>query len=465
MKYRWDNRYLHWGVTAFLVIAASILFYYGIFHMNTLVAGIKTFLGIMAPIIYGIAIAYILSAVVNFLEKSVVYPLLVKAGVKLEKRGHRITRWICVISSLLFLLVVIYALVMMILPQLIRSIMNIIYSFPSYVTVGEQWLNSFIEKGWDMDADAINMLNQYSAQAQDYLTTNILPQMQSMLKNISAGIFDVVLFLKNFLIGAIVSLYVLADKERFVAKSKMFAYAIMPEKWANTMIHAMRFTHKTFGGFISGKILDSAIIGVLCYIGVTLMDMPYAVLISVIVGVTNVIPFFGPYLGAIPCILLILFIDPLKSLYFALFILVLQQFDGNILGPKILGDSTGLSSFMVIVAIMIGGGLFGIPGMIIGVPVCAVIYAAIWNLIGHSLKGKDMPEAEEEYLEIDCLDPATRKPLPLKKEVKPAKEKKEPDGFFVKLWNALVKFLLALWLILKENIMKIIEKIKKGGKK
>ena len=260
MKYRWDNRYLHWGVTAFLVIAASILFYYGIFHMNTLVAGIKTFLGIMAPIIYGIAIAYILSAVVNFLEKSVVYPLLVKAGVKLEKRGHRITRWICVISSLLFLLVVIYALVMMILPQLIRSIMNIIYSFPSYVTVGEQWLNSFIEKGWDMDADAINMLNQYSAQAQDYLTTNILPQMQSMLKNISAGIFDVVLFLKNFLIGAIVSLYVLADKERFVAKSKMFAYAIMPEKWANTMIHAMRFTHKTFGGFISGKILDSAIL-------------------------------------------------------------------------------------------------------------------------------------------------------------------------------------------------------------
>ena len=194
MKYRWDNRYLHWGVTAFLVIAASMLFYYGIFHMNTLVAGIKTFLGIMAPIIYGIAIAYILSAVVNFLEKSVVYPLLVKAGVKLEKRGHRITRWICVISSLLFLLVVIYALVMMILPQLIRSIMNIIYSFPSYVTVVEQWLNSFIEKGWDMDADAINMLNQYSAQAQDYLTTNILPQMQSMLKNISAGIFDVVLF-------------------------------------------------------------------------------------------------------------------------------------------------------------------------------------------------------------------------------------------------------------------------------
>lgn len=462
MKYRWDNRYLHWGVTAFLVVAASMLFYYGIFHMKTLVGGIKTFFDIMAPIIYGIAIAYILSAVVNFLEKTVVYPLLEKTGIKLEKRGQRVTRWICVIFSLFFLLIVIYTLVMMILPQLIRSIMNIIYSFPHYVTVVEQWMNSFVEKGWNMNAETIDMLNQYSAQAQDYLTTNILPQMQNMLKNISAGIFDVVLFLKNFLIGAIVSLYVLADKERFVAKSKMFVYAVLPEKWAHTIIHAMRFTHKTFGGFISGKILDSAIIGVLCYIGTTLMDMPYAVLVSVIVGVTNVIPFFGPYLGAIPCILLILLVDPLKSLYFALFILALQQFDGNILGPKILGDSTGLSSFMVIVAIMIGGGLFGIPGMIVGVPVCAVIYAAVWNLIGHSLKEKELPEAEEQYVEIDCLDPKTKEPVPLKEETKPVKEKREPDGFFVKLWNALIKFLLALWMILKENILKIIKNIKKG---
>lgn len=453
MKFRWDNRYLHWGVTAFLVIAASMLFYYGIFHMRTLIVGIKTFLGIMAPIIYGIAIAYILSAVVNFLENKVVYPLLKKRNMQLEKRGRRVVRWICVLLSLFFLLIFIYALIMMILPQLIRSIMNIIYSFPMYVRVIEKWLNTFVEKGWEMDKNMITMLNQYSSQAQEYLTNNILPQMQEMLKNISAGVFDILTFLKNFIIGAIISIYVLADKEIFVARSKMITYAIFSPQRANFIIHAMRFTHKTFGGFISGKILDSAIIGVLCYIGTTVLDMPYAILISVVVGVTNVIPFFGPYLGAVPCFFLILLVDPMKSIYFAVFILVLQQFDGNILGPKILGDSTGLSSFMVIVAIMIGGGLFGVPGMIVGVPVCAVIYAAVWKLLDHSLQKRKMPTEAKEYCDIDCLNPKTMEPMPLPKEPEhnhSFSKPQNPDSLFMKICGKLCVLLLRLWAILKK---------------
>lgn len=450
MKYRWDNRYLHWGVTAFLVIAASMLFYYGIFHMKSLFSGIRTILSIMAPVIYGIAIAYLLSPIVNFLEQKLIYPLLEKKELTLKKRGKRAIRWFCVLLSMAFFLVIIYTLIMMILPQLIRSIMNIIYSFPFYVESMERGLNTFMEKGWDLNEEAIDMLNQYSKQAQDYLTTNILPQMQSMLKNISAGIFDILLFLKNFLIGAIVSLYVLADKESFVAKSKMMTYAVLPGKWAQFLIHAMRFTHRTFGGFISGKLLDSAIIGVLCYIGTTIMDMPYAVLVSVVIGVTNVIPFFGPYLGAIPCIILILLMDPIKSLYFAIFILILQQFDGNILGPKILGDSTGLSSFMVIVAIMVGGGFFGIPGMIVGVPVFAVIHAAVWKIIGHTLQKKKIPVEEEEYYNIDCIDIATGEAVPMPEEHHSSKAAANPDGFFMKVWNTAMKILIPLWNILKK---------------
>lgn len=449
MKYRWDNKYLHWGVTAFSVIAASMLFYYGIFHMGTLISGIKLFLSIMAPIIYGVAIAYILSPIVTFLEKKVIFPFLKKKNISLKKRGKRIIRWVCVLLSLCFLLVLIYTLIMMVLPQLIRSIMNIIYSFPSYVNSVESWMNTIIEKGWNMDTKMIDMLNKYSMEAQNYLSTTILPQMQQMLRNISAGVFDVLIFLKNFIIGAIISLYVLADKEIFVARSKMIAYAVFPAKISNILIHAMRFTNKTFGGFISGKILDSAIIGVLCYIGTTIMDMPYAILVSVVVGVTNVIPFFGPYLGAIPCTLLILLVDPIKSFYFVIFILILQQFDGNILGPKILGDSTGLSSFMVIVAILVGGGLFGIVGMIIGVPVCAVIYAAIWKLLGHSLEEKKMPSKVEEYCNIDCLDLATNRALPMPKEVdskvQELKRMKNPDGMFMKIWNFLAKIFVEIW--------------------
>ena len=475
MKFRWDNKYLHWGVTAFLVIAASMLFYYGIFHMKTLITGIKTFLGIMAPIVYGVILAYVLSPLINLMENKLIYPLLDKREIHLQKKGRKAVRWACVLVSMLAFWILIYTLIMMVLPQLIRSSMNIIYSFPYYVKVIEKWLNSFVQHGWKLNSETIDMMNQYSAKLQEYLTTNILPQMQNMLKNVSDGIFDVLIFMKNFLIGAIVALYVLADKEKFIAKSKMFVYAILPSKWANTLIHAMRFTDKTFGGFLYGKLVDSAIIGILCYIGMLLLDMPYPILISVIIGVTNVIPFFGPYIGAIPCILLILVVDPLKGIYFAIFILLLQQFDGNILGPKILGETTGLSSFMVIVAILIGGGLFGVPGMIAGVPVFAVLYAMIWRLISHSLGDKKMPLEEESYVDIDCLDTETGEAIPLKKQEKhhisPEKLEAQKNNFFMKIWNPLCrivciiweyikKLVNSLWLYIKKLFLQIKDKIK-----
>lgn len=210
--------------------------------------------------------------------------------------------------------------------------------------------------------------------------------MQEMLKNISAGVFDLINFLKNFLIGAIVSLYLMADKEGFIAKAKMLTYAVFSPQHANFIIRSMRFTNKTFIGFFIGKILDSAIIGVLCYIGCLIFKFPSALLVSVIIGVTNVIPFFGPFIGAIPATLLILIQSPIKALWFVLFVLVLQQLDGNIIGPKILGNTTGLSSFWVLFAILLFGGLWGFVGMIVGVPLFAVIYDVIKKLVIHGLQ-------------------------------------------------------------------------------
>ncbi|MDD7220501.1 MAG: AI-2E family transporter [Clostridia bacterium] len=467
MKFHWDNRYLRWGVTAFFVIAASMLFYYGIFHMSTLIAGIKSFLHIMAPIIYGIILAYILSPLINFFEKKIIFPILEKRNIQLQKKGKRVIRWICVILSMVIFWVIIYTLIMLILPQLIRSIMSVIYSFPYYVKVVEKWLNSFVEHGFNLNSQTISLLNQFSSKIQEYLTNNILPQMQDMLRNISNGIFDILIFMKNFLIGAIVSLYVLADKEKFVAKSKMIVYAVLPSKWAKTLIHAMRFTDKTFGGFIYGKLLDSAIMGVLCYVGMLILKMPYAVLVSVIIGVTNIIPFFGPYVGAIPSIILILLVNPIKGLYFLIFIILLQQFDGNILGPKILGDSTGLSSFMVIVAIMVGGGLFGVPGMIIGVPAFAVLYAMVWRLINHSLKNKKMPEKEEQYINIDCLDEKTKETIPMpepKPDPEKAQQKIKRNTFFMKVWNTLYGLVMVIWKYVKIVLMYIWKYLKTGLK-
>ena len=387
MKLRWDNQHVRWGVTSFLVIAASMLFYYGVFHMKTLITGIQTFLGILTPIVYGVVIAFLLTPVLNFLEKKIIYPLLARKEVSVGKKGRKAIRWACVILCMFLFLALIYALIMMILPELIRSIMGLIYSFPAYVKVIQKWLQSFIEK-WNLNSDALDTLNQSITTAQDYLTTNILPQMQEMLKNISAGVFELINFLKNFLIGAIVSLYLMADKEGFIAKAKMLTYAIFNTQHANFIIHSMRFTNRTFIGFFSGKILDSAIIGVLCYIGMNFLNMPYILLISVIIGVTNVIPFFGPYLGAIPSIFLILLVDPLQAIYFAIFILVLQQFDGNILGPKILGDLTGIKPLWVIFGIVIGGAYFGAVGMFLGVPTVAVFMYLADLFIESKLKKK-----------------------------------------------------------------------------
>jgi len=198
----------------------------------------------------------------------------------------------------------------------------------------------------------------------------------------------------------------LASKERFSGQTKKITYAIFNNDVANIIINNFRYTHRTFIGFLSGKILDSIIIGILCFIGTSILQTPYAVLVSVVVGVTNVIPVFGPYLGAIPSIVLIFVVDPLhplNCLYFAIFILVLQQFDGNVLGPIILGDSTGLAGFWVIFSITLFGGLFGIPGMVVGVPVFAVIYAAIKSLLNTILLKKNIPRETEEYINIAAI--------------------------------------------------------------
>ena len=463
MKLRWDNQHVRWGVTSFLVIAASMLFYYGVFHMKTLITGIQTFLGILTPIVYGVVIAFLLTPVLNFLEKKIIYPLLARKEVSVGKKGRKAIRWACVILCMFLFLALIYALIMMILPELIRSIMGLIYSFPAYVKVIQKWLQSFIEK-WNLNSDALDTLNQSITTAQDYLTTNILPQMQEMLKNISAGVFELINFLKNFLIGAIVSLYLMADKEGFIAKAKMLTYAIFNTQHANFIIHSMRFTNRTFIGFFSGKILDSAIIGVLCYIGMNFLNMPYILLISVIIGVTNVIPFFwtlprsnpkyfSHLIGGIRCRLFIL-----QFLF-----LFSSSLTAIILGPKILGDSTGLSSFLVIVAILIGGGIFGIPGMIIGVPVFAVLYAALGRLVHISLIYKQVPDEEQKYTNIDCLDPETHEPV-----LFPAEEPKKRETprrtamlkFTLTLLKTIQKIPTTIWILIKKYSVIIYQKVR-----
>ena len=431
MKFRWDKKYLYWGVTALAVICASMLFYFGIFHMDVLIRGFRILRNVMMPVIFGVVIAYLLTPVVNFLEKKFFFPLMKRKKIDINKKKKKAVRYISVFFALMFALLIIYSLMAMIVPSIVESIISIINDMPRYVQNVGHWLNSILKNNPELRSTAIDFFNSYSSKVETWMNVQLLPQLKEVLQQFTTGVFGALVFIKNFLIGAIISVYLMADKEGFLTQGKMFIYAVFDAERANDIIRGCRFVNKTFGGFVNGKIVDSAIIGVLCYILTSIIGTPYAILVSVIVGVTNVIPFFGPYLGAIPSAFIILLVNPMQCLYFLITILLLQQFDGNILGPKILGGSTGLSSFMVIVAILLFGGLFGIPGMIIGVPVWAVIVAGLKYLRNSWLKKKELPTDDKLYQEIDFFNPDTLEPVKMKSEEEKEESEKKKRSF----WN------------------------------
>ena len=403
MKFRIDKKYIHWGVTAFFVIGASIVLYYIIFHASSFNTRIQSAINIAMPIIDGMILAYLLTPLVNGLESKMLIPLFQKGNIELNTKNRKRMRAVSIVLTLIIVIFLIYAFFAMVIPQLLKSVQSIIFQFPVYVNNLETFITKLLANNPDIDDFATEMLDKYSSQISDWLNNSVIPQMNGIIKSLSLSVLSFLKSIWNLIIGFIIYIYILGSKETFCGQAKKTAYAFFDRKTANSIINDFRFTHKTFSGFISGKILDSFIIGLICFPCITLMDMPYTVLISVIIGVTNVIPFFGPYLGAIPSAFLILLINPVKCLYFIIFILILQQFDGNFLGPKILGESTGLSSFWVIFSITIFGGMFGIFGMIIGVPIFAVFYAFVRKHTNSFLQKKGLPVKTDKYTQVEII--------------------------------------------------------------
>lgn len=411
MKFDWDKKYIQIGLIAFGVVAASILFYFGIFHMDILKQGFATVYDILTPIIYAAVLSYVLWPIVAFLERKVIYPFCAMQKWNPSVKIRKIIRMFCVILALLTFFMIIYGLIAMLVPEIITSITNIIDSFPRYINNIEKWISTLFQYSPQLEQAITNIFMSGYTQITNWLTDDLLPQVNSIVINFSSSFLSVVSFLWNMVLGAMISIYLLYGKETYIAHGKQWLYCIFKPKTVNNIIRDLQFIDQTFGGFIGGKIIDSFIIGILCYIGTTILNMPYALLISVFVGVTNVIPFFGPFLGAVPCAILILLVNPIQCIYFVLFIFVLQQFDGNFLGPLILGESTGLSSFMVIVTILVGGGLFGVLGMFIGVPTCAVICTIVRNAVERRLKKKKMPTEVAAYEYVDHFDETTLDPV------------------------------------------------------
>ena len=259
-----------------------------------------------------------------------------------------------------------------------------------------------------------------SVYLEDWLRKNVLQQ-SDFIANITTGVYNVVRAIFNVIIGFIVSVYVLMTKEKFIGQAKKIIYAIFRPRYGNVVMEVGRKADEVFGGFFIGKIIDSLIIGCICFVSLAILRMPYVALVSVIVGVTNIIPFFGPYIGAIPSAILIFLVDPMKGIYFIIFIIVLQQVDGNVIGPKILGNTTGLSPFWVIFAILLFGGSFGVIGMLFGVPIFAVLYYIIKRVVEHVLKRRHLPEKTDEYIELDTVDTVSNEV-----KMKVPKEPEEP---------------------------------------
>ena len=389
------------GLTFFLVIAACVIFYFALLRINDISAGISKLVDVLKPILYGFAIAYLLNPVVKQIDTWLIPQL--KKKMTLEK-ARRVSRSVGVLASLVMLLALILALCNMLIPELYKSIRDMVYTLPGQISDVVEKITSIQTDKSPAGIMARNLLEQGSDALQNWIKQDLLTKVNEVMSNLTVGVISFVNEILNFLIGLIVSIYILFSKETFSAQSKKIVYAVFRTNHANMILHLTKKSNEIFGGFIIGKIIDSMIIGALCFLGLTILKMPYILLISVIVGVTNVIPFFGPYIGAIPSAILILLNDPIKGLYFLIFILVLQQLDGNVIGPKILGDSTGLSAFWVVFSILVGGGLFGFVGMIMGVPTFAVIYYIITMLINHMLEKKKLPLLTSQYGEKSYVD-------------------------------------------------------------
>lgn len=388
MKLNMNKKYTTIAVYAFLVIAAAITFFFVISEHSVVGRMAGTFFGLMTPFIYGAALAYVLNPVLNWLEKKV-FPKVF--GDRVSKRSRR---GLGVLLTFLFGCAVVALFLAVLIPQIVESIDNLAQSIYAFLPQAQNFLNDLIAQYGtnEMLVDVLSMLGvdiSDPSMALQRLATRSYTFLTQVLPNLFGGVMRFTSGLLDVVVGIIIAIYLLLSKEVFYAQVKKLMFAFFPRRVAQATLNLTHDSNAIFCGFISGKILDSAIIGVLCYIACLIFKFPSALLVSVIIGVTNVIPFFGPFIGAIPATLLILIQNPIKALWFVLFVLVLQQVDGNIIGPKILGNTTGLSSFWVLFAILLFGGLWGFVGMIIGVPLFAVIYDVIKKLVFHGLNRND----------------------------------------------------------------------------
>ena len=389
MKDPKKQRYFYAMMAGFGTISLSVLFFFFLYRLQGIGNVISQLSTILAPFIYGGIIAYLLRPMCNSLEAFF--------QLRLPKKMRRLANAFAVVFSLMVGILVVYALITMVVPQLVESVVTLWNALPTKMEQLVNWATETFGKDERVVQFVEKNYRSYFTDIDKWVQANVIPQVSSLVTNVGTSVWQVLKFVYNILIGLIVAVYVLHGRKRFGKQARLIVRSIFSDRWADRILEEVEFIDRMFGGFIDGKIIDSAIVGVLCYIGCTVLKIPSALLVSVIVGVTNVIPFFGPVIGAVPSTLLILIDSPLTALWFLIWVIVLQQLDGNVIGPKILGNRTGLSGFWVMFSIILFGGLWGIVGMIICVPLFAVIYDTVRRLVRRGLRRRNHTELWDEY--------------------------------------------------------------------
>ncbi len=398
MREEHDRRYFKWGLTALVVIFISILLVVIFTNLPGFFALLGSIGKILSPLVSGIVIAFLLNPIFNFVDLRL-RPLLLRRGMQ-EKKAKTLSRVVALVFAFLFGGFVVYAFFAMLVPQLYESVMSIIESAPAYYQSLEKWAVNILEGNPEIRTYVEKVLETIQTYIQNWVKTSFLSDVQKVIATLTTSVMAVVKSITNSIIGLVASIYILWSKDTFQAQAKKMVVAAFKPAAADHLLDLGSNINRIFSGFIIGKIIDSAIIGVLCYICMTLMKMPYTALIATIVGVTNVIPVFGPFIGAVPSALIILLVDPLQAFYFVIFIIVLQQVDGNVIGPKILGNTVGISGFWVLISITVAASIFGFAGMLLGVPVFAVIYLIISDIVNSALRRKNKTTVTDDYYGI-----------------------------------------------------------------
>ncbi len=429
MKIEWNKKYTTVAIYSLIVIAVAVLFVVFVFKFESFADGFSWVGSVIAPVVCGLIIAYILNPLMMYFEnkffKKLKEPLKeqavtvkqpgetekshiekikkkVSSATKKQRRRNMLARVLSLVITFVIVIIVVGALVIAVGPSIAGSIVDLADKLPSYATEIEQTLEDFFKDNPDISAFIFDEFEDLSTELEK-LAEMLKPMAGDIIGNVSSGLWSFVMSLlvglKNVLLGVIIAIYLLVSKERLLAQCKQIVFAFVKEKHWNGFFTFCSKSNNIFKKYIVSNLVDAMVIFVFMLIGMFIMKMPYATLVSAVCAVTNLIPFFGPFIGAIPCAVLILLDDPTKVIWFALFVLILQQCDGNIIKPFLFGETMGLPAIWVLVSIIVGGGLFGIPGMLLGAPVFAVIYTMSADFVKAKLKKRDLPESTEMYVQ------------------------------------------------------------------